>query len=119
MAKKKTTAGDFNMALEIRKLLRGNRTLKAGEVYKALVDQFPKESINKTSCANSLSSARKQLGISRGTKKKVVKRKKPSAAAPTAVDIATLQAAAKLVSEVRNADKAIEAIRQLQTLQIR
>jgi hypothetical protein len=42
---------------------------------------------------------------------------KPAAAALT-VDLTSLQAAAKFVSEVGDADKAIASIRQLRSLQI-
>lgn len=49
--------------------------------------------------------------------KKTVRKMNPAAVAQ-AVDMATLQAAAKFVSEVGDAEKAIAAIRQLRSLQI-
>ena len=126
MAKKKA-ASDFNMTEEIRKLLRAKRTLMGREVYDTLVKNFPNQRINKASCLVGFSKTRQQLGISKGLKKKVVKKRvverktvseKRSAATSTSVDIATLQAAAKFVSEIGNADRAIVAIRQLQSVQI-
>ena len=125
MAKKKT-AGEFNMAEEIRRLLRASRKMAGKDVYRALVAKFPNQTINEGSCGVAFSNARKLLGISTGLKKKVVKKKvakrriakkQTAAQATVAVDIPTLQAAAKCVSEIGGADKAIAAIKQLKTLQ--
>ena len=123
MAKKKSASG-FNMAAEIRSLLRQNRSLSGSEVYNALKKKFPKQKINESSCGVAFSGARKTLGISqrkagkkRKAAKKTVRRMKPAAAAQT-VDLTTLQAAAKFVLEVGDAEKGIAAIRQLRSLQI-
>ena len=92
--------------------------------YEALKKKFPRQSINESSCGVGFSAARKKLGISqtragkkRKAAKKTVRRMKPAAAA-LAVDLTTLQAAAKFVSEVGDAEKGIAAIRQLRSLQI-
>ena len=122
MAKKKSASG-FNMAAEIRGLLEGDKSLSGPEVYKALKKNFPRQKINESSCGVAFSGARQKLGISpkRGKKRKAAKtsvvKMKPAAAALT-VDLTSLQAAAKFVSEVGDADKAIAAIRQLRSLQI-
>ena len=123
MAKKKSARG-FNMAAEIRSLLRQNRSLSGQDLYKALKKKFPRQKINESSCGVAFSGARKKLGISqrksgkkRKAAKKTVRRMKPAAAAQAA-DMATLQAAAKFVSEVGGAEKAIAAIRQVRALQI-
>ena len=50
-----------------------------------------------------------------GGKKRTVKRKRPSA---QTVDISALQAAAKFVAAVGDADQAIAAVKQVQSLQI-
>ena len=42
MAKKKSASG-FNMAAEIRSLLRQNRSLSGSEVYVALKKKFPRQ----------------------------------------------------------------------------
>ncbi len=122
MAKK--SASGFNMAAEIRNLLRQNRSLSGSEVYQELKKKFPRQKINESSCGVAFSGARKKLGISqkkagkkRKTAKKIVRKMKPAAAAQ-AVDLATLQAAAKFVSEVGDAEQGIAAIRQLRSLQI-
>lgn len=122
MAKKKASGG-FNMAEEIRKLLREDRSMSGKEVYEALQKKFPNQDINKNSCGVAFYGARDALGI----KSKRSKKRKPRKSGekkvvmkrtPTSVDMGTLQAAAKFVSEVGDAGVAIEAIRQLKTLQI-
>jgi len=127
MAKKH--AKKFSMAEEIRNLLRENPSLSGREVYQALQQKFPNETINENSCGVAFSSARKQLGISGGRSraKKVVKRVAPAArvarkasaaGGSKQLDLATLQAAAKYLSQAGSADAAIEAIRQVQALQV-
>ena len=123
MAKKKSASG-FNMAAEIRGLLESNQDLSGKEVYKALKKKFPRQKINESSCGVAVSDARQKLGISQkgtGKKRKAAKtsvvKMKPAATALT-VDLTSLQAAAKFVSEVGDAEKAIAAVRQLRSLQI-
>lgn len=120
MAKKR--AGGINMAGEIRELLRGDRTLTGTQIVAALKDKFPKESINENSAGVALYNARKTLGIKskrrRRSGKKTTVQKRVPAAAPK-VNLASLQAAAKFVAEMGNADKALEAVRQIKTLQIK
>ena len=120
---KKMASGGFNMSAEIRKLLRAKRTMMGREVYNALVENFPKQKINENSCLVAFSKSRLQMGMTKKRAKKksvtrkVVKIRKPSAAA-TAVDLNALQAAAKFVAQIGSADKGIAAIRQLQSVQI-
>lgn len=126
MAKKKA-AGGFNMAEEIRNLLRSNKEMSGKEVFEELTKAFPSQKINRASCNVAFYGARDALGIKStrgggkkrkkaGAKKIVMKRMPAAAAQP--VDIAVLQAAAKFVSEVGDANTAVEAIRQLKSLQI-
>jgi len=117
MAKKKASGG-FNMAEEIRKLLRAKRTITGREVYNALVENFPNQKIKEGSCLNAFSKTRMRMGLKKKRGKKVVKRKMPSTSV-TAVDLNALQAAAKFVAQVGSADTAIAAIKQLQSVQIR
>jgi hypothetical protein len=120
MAKKKSASG-FNMAAEIRGLLEENRDLSGKDVYTALKKKFPRKGINESSCGVAFSGARKKLGITqprRGKKRKTAVVKLKPAAAALKVNLNALQAAAKFVSEVGDADKAIAAIRQLRSLQI-
>lgn len=119
---KKRAAGGINMAAEIRSILRENRSLSGNDVVAALKKKFPNETINESSAGVAFSNARRKLGIKpkrrRGPGKRTVVQKRVPKAAPK-VDFATLQAAAKFVSEIGNADKAIEAVRQVRSLQIR
>ncbi len=126
MAKKKKTGGNFSMAAEIRSLLEDNRALTGSETLALLQKKHPKARLNTNSFSVAFYGARNKLGISSkrrsGKKrktgpKKVVVRRTP-ARTDAIVDRATLQQAAKFVSEVGDAQKAIDAIRQLRSLQI-
>lgn len=120
MAKKKASS-NFNMAAEVRKLLGENPKLTGSEVYTALKERFPRQKINKDSCGVAFSAARKKLGIAggrrrkKGAKRSVVK-KRPVA---QSVKVDDLQAAAKFLSVVGDAEKAIAAIKQVQALQVK
>ena len=111
MAKKKASGG-FNMSEQGRKLVGAKNTITGKEVYETLVKKFPKQTINEGSCLVAFSAARNQLGLSKKVKKKgkkqVVKKKMPST---VSVDLNALQAAAKFVAQVGDADRAIAARR--------
>lgn len=120
MAKKKTRKGGFNMSAAVRDVLRENPKLSGKEAEVEVRKQHPGEKINPSSLNVAFSNARKQLGIVKG-KKRSVKRRKPSAGgtkATVAVNMSALQAARKYVFEVGDVDAALEAVRQLRTLQI-
>jgi hypothetical protein len=118
MAKKKS--GGFNMSEQIRELVGAKKTITGKEVYETLVKNFPKQTINEGSCLVAFYSTRNQLGLSkklkRKGKKQVVKKKMPSTI--TTVDLTALQAAAKFVAQVGDADTAIAAIKHIQSVQI-
>lgn len=120
MAKKAAT--DFNMAEEIRNLLRQNRKLSLSEAFAALSEKFPKQKLNKSSFDVAFYAARNKLGIkSSGRRRKkaagrTVVKQRP--AKTKALDLDTLKAAAKFVAQIGDADAAIAAIRQVRTLQI-
>jgi hypothetical protein len=119
MAKKKSRSRSFNMSAAVRDVLTENPNLSAKEVEAEVKKQHPGQKINSNSLGVSFSSARKKLGIAKG-KKRSVKRRKPSAGgrANGTVDMAALQAARKYVAEVGDVDAALEAVRQLRTLQV-
>jgi hypothetical protein len=122
MAKKKTTRrGDFNLSAEVRQVLSENPESTGKEALAALKKKFPKQAINENSFGVAYSTGRKKLGISKSRK---VRRRKPAAArrsraSSAPVDIQTLQAARRFLAEIGDADVAINAIKQLQSLQIR
>jgi hypothetical protein len=120
MAKKATKRGGFNMSATVRDVLSENRELTGREVEAEVRKRYPKEKINPKSLNVAFTNARQKLGISK--KRKSVRKRKPSttpAARTTGkVDMSALQAARKFVAEVGDADQAMEAVRQLKTLQI-
>lgn len=108
------------MSAAVRDVLRENPQLSGKEVEAEVKKQNPGQKINSSSLNVAFSNARKQLGIVKG-KKRSVKRRRPSAGAArstASVDMGALQAARKYVSEVGDVDVALEAVRQLKTLQI-
>ena len=117
---KKRAAGGFNMAAEIRAILKNNPKLSGRDVYQALKKKFPKQKVNENSCSVAFSGARKALGIGgkrkrkRGGKTSVMRPRSSSAK----INIDTLQAAARFVTQVGDADTAIEAIKQVRQLQV-
>lgn len=123
MAKKKSSDG-INMAEEIRTVLQENPKFSGREVIEALTAKHPGLKINKASAGVAFSNARKKLGIVKGTTKRrggarVVRKRVPaSTTSRPALDIATLQAAVRFVSQVGNSEAAIEAVRQVVALQI-
>ena len=117
MAKK--AKNDFIMSQEIRTLLRKKRSLTGPEVYAALTEKFPGQEINKSSCGVAFTGARKKLGIKGGRRRKSGAKQTVIKARPAPVSIERLQAAAKFVGEIGDADKAIAAIKQVSALQIK
>jgi hypothetical protein len=121
MAKKKAATTKLNMSEEIKILLGANSKVSAKEALEAIKAKYPAAQINEKSFGVGFYIARKKLGIAskshRGAAKKVVMRKMPSATRPS-VDMATLQAAVKYLNEVGSAERAVEAIKQIQALQM-
>ena len=121
MAKKSTRKSGFNMSAAVRDVLTENRELSGREVEEEVRKKYPKQDINPKSLNVAFSNARQKLGITK-KRRKSVKHRKPSSTAgartSTKVDMNNLQAARKFVSEVGDVDQALEAVRQLKTLQI-
>jgi hypothetical protein len=115
MAKKKSA---FKMAEEIRSVLTKSPKLSASETLEAVQTKHPGTKVNEKSFGVAFYGARKKLGIGGRRGKKVVRRKRPSAAQPI-INLGTLQAAAKFIAEAGSAETAIDAIRQVQALQVK
>ena len=111
MAKKKS---GVSKSQSIRDHLQANPTATPNEIVAALKKQGVKVSQGLASNVKYTSGAKKKSG-KKGTKR-TVRRKLPGA---RAVDISTLLAAAKFVAQVGDAETAIAAVRQVQSLQIR
>lgn len=121
---KKRSAGSFNMSEAIRDLLTGNPKLSARETWDALADKHPGEKINKNSFSVAYYTGRNKLGIKstgRGRKRGVKRMRRTSTAmaARPNLDLFALQTAARFLSEVGGADAALEAIKQVQALQVK
>ncbi len=119
MAKKKSKAADFNMSEAIRECLTENPKISCKEASAAVLAKHPTAKINDSSFTVAFYTSRKKLGIgsSRGGKKVGKKAARP--AARKTVDLAMMQAAAKFLSEVGGADAALEAIKQVQAVQVK
>lgn len=124
MMAKKAANAEFNMAEAIRDILTANPKLTSKEVSDAIMEKFPSAKINKNSFSVAFYTGRKKLGMgakSRGRRfaKRVGRTAARSAGTRPSVNLATLQHAAKFLSEVGGAEAAIEAIRQVQAVQIK
>ena len=119
MAKKKA-ASDFNMSEAIREILTENPKLGSQEVIDVITAKYPKEQINKNSFSVAFYTGRKKLGIGSPRGKKAGMRVgiRKVTSTPT-IDMMALQSAAKFLRELGSADAAIEAIKQVQTMQLR
>ena len=123
MAKKTAAAPEFNMSELIRSVLTANPKANTKEVKEAVLAKHPTVKINDNSFAVAYYNAKKKLfgparPKSKSSKKNPITQKTTSVARP-AVDLATLQAAAKFLGEVGNAEAALAAIKQVQGLQVK
>ena len=129
MAKKKAAAPEFKMSELIRSILAKNKKASAKEVKEAVLAKHPTARINDSSFAVAFYNAKRKLfgstsPKSESSKKPVTKKtksvsQKSKSVAHPSVDLATLQAAAKFIGEVGNADVALEAIKHVQGLQVK
>jgi hypothetical protein len=123
MAKKKA-ATEFNMSEAIRAILTENPKMSNKEVKEAILAKHPSVKINDNSFAVAYYTGRKKLfGLSgskskRSKKRNLVAKAAKSAVRPTA-SLAVLQLAAKFLGEAGSAEVAMEAIKQVQALQVK
>ena len=116
---KKASSPDFNMSEAIRQILTANPKLTSKEVTDAITEKYPNAKLNKNSFSVGFYTIRKKLGIGSSKRgKRVALRKSVSASHPK-IDFAVLQSAAKFLSEVGGAEAAIEAIKQVQAVQVK
>lgn len=124
MAKKKPSGDGFNMSAAIREALSTNSELSGREAREIVQQAHPEQTINTNSFSVAFSKARQEMGI-KGGRRKVVRRRKPGtprkqaeSASGLSVTIDDLLAARKLLEAAGDAETAVRAIRQLQSLQI-
>lgn len=116
---KKSTAAEFNMSETIRELLTENPKITSQEATDAILAKHPTAKINKNSFSVAFYTGRKKLGISlSGRRRKATKKKLTTTSRPS-VDLAKLQVTARFLREVGGADAAIEAIKQVQAVQLK
>ena len=118
MAKKK--AGK-SLSQSIREHLQANPNATPNQIVAALAKTGIKVSVGLASSVKYTSGPGAKTKTAEkkrttGQKTKTVKRKLPSA---QNIDISALQAAAKFVADVGDADKAIAAVKQVSSLQIK
>ena len=119
MAKKQANS-EFNMSEAIRDILKENPSLSSKEAIDAILAKYPTAKINKNSFSVAFYTGRKKLGInSSGRGKRIARRKSMTTTTRPSVDFAALQATAKFLSEVGSAEAAIEAIKQVQAIQLK
>ena len=122
MAKKKTaTVEEFNMSAVVREALGLHPKASAREVQDYVEAKHPGAKINKGSFSVAFYTTRKKLGIGGKRSKRVGVRvaHKSKSTVSHAVNMDALRAAAKYLSEVGGADAAIEAIKQVQAIQVK
>lgn len=123
MAKKKSASG-FNMSEAVRAALTENAKISLQEAWDLLSAKHPGEKMNKSSFSVAFYNGRNKLGIKSGGRGKKrgaqgMKRTPSAVAGRSHLDLHALQTAAKFLSEVGGADAAIEAIKQVQALQVK
>lgn len=112
MAKKKSSGSSFVMSQEILDILTNDPSLKGKEVIEVLQERFPKEEINESSASVAYSIARKKLGLTKSVSKS------GTSGSLGAVDYSALKAARDFVTAVGTTSAAMEALKQLEELQI-
>jgi hypothetical protein len=116
---KKSAAAEFNMSETIRELLTENPNLSSQEASDAILARHPNAKINKNSFSVAFYTGRKKLGIRLSRRGRKPGRTKSVATVRTSVNLATLQSAAKFLREIGSAEAALEAIKQVQAIQVK
>lgn len=119
---KKVANPEFNMSEAIREVFKENPNTGAKEAVEAIQAKFPSAKINKNSFSVAYYTVRKKLGIKpagRGRGRKAGMKKGVRASFGKTINLAMLQTTAKYLSEVGGAEAAIEAIKQVQAIQVK
>lgn len=116
---KKAAKGDFNMSEEIRDILTSSPNLSSHEVAEAIQSKHPGVKINKNSFSVAFYTGRKKLGISVSGRRGKAGKRRLVGGSRGGLDLSRLQTAAKFMREVGGADAAIEAIKQVQAVQLK
>ena len=109
----------FNMAAELRGLLKSNKKMTGNEAYNALKKKFPGQKINKSSCLVAFTNARGKLGVSKnsqGSGKRIYRKvAKPSA---DTVSLSAFRSARELLSNTNgDVTVAVAVLKEVKALQ--
>jgi hypothetical protein len=121
---KKAANSDFNMSEAIREVFKETPHLSAKDAIEAILAKHPNAKINKNSFSVAYYTVRKKLGIKgagrgRGRSRKATAKKGIRTSMGKSINLATLQTTARFLSEVGGAEAAIEAIKQVQAIQVK
>jgi len=116
---KKALAAEFNMSEAIREILTANPKLSSKEVTDAIMEKHPTAKLNKNSFSVAYYTGRKKLGISSSGRRRNTTKAKSVSVARSTVDLAMMQTTAKFLSQVGGAEAALEAIKQVQAVQVK
>jgi|GEM_PF-1148203 len=124
----KPPKSEFNMSQVIRNLLKDNPKIGGNEAAAAIQSQYPSLNLNKNSFSVAFYTTRQKMGLKLAKRGKRMTTRKSSAASKSlvtpqsevgSVDLALLQATARFLSEMGGADAALEAIKQVQAIQVK
>ncbi len=130
----KPPKSEFNMSQVIRNLLKDNPKIGGNEAAAAIQSQYPSLNLNKNSFSVAFYTTRQKMGLKLAKRSKRMTTRKSSVAQKSSaepkspvtpqrevgsVDLALLQATAKFLSVVGGADAALEAIKQVQAIQVK
>ncbi len=112
----------FNMSAEVRALLKANNNISGPEVYEALCQKTTGQKINKNSCGVAFANARKKMGLTRKSKKKIGSdnnsRRGAKSTATDTISLSALRCARELLVRT-NGDVSVAAavLREVKALQ--
>ena len=116
---KKAPAADFNMSEAIREILTENPNFSTKDASDAVLAKHPTAKINKNSFSVAFYNGRKKLGISVSGRGRKAAKGQSKSAIRSSVNLATLQTTAKFLNEVGGIEAALEAIKQVQAVQVK
>lgn len=116
---KKAEPSEFSVAKAIRECFAENPKLTAKDMLAAIETKYPKGDINRNSFSVGYYTIRKKLGIGGSRRRKKVAGRSVKPVNHTPINLDRLYQTANFINEVGGADVALEAIRAVQSTQIK
>jgi hypothetical protein len=117
---KKAADSEFNMSEAIREVFKEDPKIGAKNAFDGIQAKFPSAKINRNSFSVAYYTLRKKLGIkSAGRGRKMGTKNGVRTGLGKNINLAMLQTTAKFLSEVGGAEAAMEAIKQVQAIQVK